>query len=252
MKKILSSFVVIVCILLFIFGAISGVTQTVKNIRNNFSLGPIILLGIGLIIFAIYRLYKSYLANNLKTKLSKYNFSNNYDLLSPDAMLTHIFSIQADLKIEKQYQISHSPEANYVKEILKLFSEDLTEKYWQNKLVINYNHARLNDKEYFIFQLERFLSSNNNYLDSNGSFSYKLKKDLYNKKCIDYRDTQFSNWTYELTDISITYHKLLYICIRYCQYNQSINKILKPELYQRALSIAKDALDTKKVDVMVR
>lgn len=252
MKKFLSSLFVIVCILLLILGTVSGVMQTVENIRNNFSWYPIILLGIGLTIFAIYRLYKSYLVNNLKTKLSKYNFSYNYESLSPDAMLTHIFSIQSELNIEKQYQISHSPETNYAKEILKIFSEDLTEKYWRSELFINYNHAKLNDKEYFIFQLEQFLSSNNNWLDEGCSISYKLKKDLYNKRCIEYRDTRFSNWTYELTDISITYHKLLYICIRFCQYDKPINKILKPELYQRSLSMAKDALDTKKIDVMIR
>ena len=252
MKKFTTTFIILICLLLFIFGTVTGVIQTFKNIQNNFSWYPIILLGISLTIFAIYRLYKSYLANDLKTKLSKYNFSYNYDSLSPDAMLTHIFSIQSELNIEKQYQISHSPETNYAKEILKIFSEDLTEKYWRSELFINYNHAKLNDKEYFIFQLEQFLSSNDNHLDESCSFSYKLKKDLYNKKCIEYRNNQFSNWTYELTDVSIAYHKLLYICIRYCQYNQSINKILKPELYQRSLSNTKDALDTKKINVMIR
>ena len=105
--------------------------------------------------------------------------------------------------IKSDYMITKEDERLIAQEILRIYQEELKEKYFKG-IAPYYGEATC--EEYFLSTFIEFLSRHECETDFNRNVMYKVKS---YKNCGCYGVDLFEA-TYELTDYAVVYHKLYY------------------------------------------
>lgn len=136
--------------------------------------------------------------------------------------------------IPKEYWVGRNDE--YVNEILCLYQEELSKKYFNGMIQPSSSVAKLKRQEYFMLTLCYFLSNHENDRELCGK-EMRTFKSRIDSKHGGYTDT------YSLTDFGVAFFKLLYISTAVCVEKEQIIKICP----YFNLEGAKTILDTKEL-----
>ena len=205
---------------------------------------PFILVLLFIIGYCVYLLYKSYLKNELKNKISKINSSEHFKPID------QIFKMQSLFEIEEKHKLSSPEEIENIKKILICFTNELNSDFWEDRLYLNYNLSHLDYKEYFTLQLYYFLLEN--HLNKKDLFFHKCRIDMYYVETVWYNENGCVDYIYNLTDFAVAYHKLFLLCTLFCENNNRILKIL-PFLSNKTKSKSIiETLERGKMDVIRR
>lgn len=203
---------------------------------------PIILILLFILGTCLYKLYGYYLKNDLFEKISFILESKfHYNLTLKDYILT----FQEKIQLTENYIIAPE-DIETINKILEVYKNNLSHKFHTKKLTLTHKLSMLDDKEYFCLSLYNFLLKNK--LSDHISFSSD-KIRMYAVLEIEYHSQMAYNRIYQLTDFAIVYYKLLLICNMYCLQN---NKIKKTGIILNQIKDFKEAIDTRKIEVIMR
>lgn len=182
------------------------------------------------------------------TMYSKNKLSNNISWLQNTDLSDVIHKQQLHLNIEKQYQFIQKSEKENLIKILNLFKKEISDYYLSDRLLLKLEFMQLNETEYFMYLLLRFLLSND--VDNNRIFFHEYGVEMYKEILVlDSGDTHRDS-IYTLTDFSKSYYKLFAIVLTYCENNKNIlNAVPHIARYNRSEQI-KEILNKDEFEVI--
>ena len=143
------------------------------------------------------------------------------------------------LNVEERYKIDTS-ETTFAEEILKVFQDEMKNRYICGYYTVDYFNAKMSFPDYFMFYFEKFLSDK-----SDMTFNGKTMSTVIEKKT-------FGWGSYEeicdITDCGIVYYKLFYLARMYCANSKYLTNPKNAETRNNCydFDIIKGKIDNKK------
>ena len=122
-------------------------------------------------------------------------------------LLDYVNKSCSELNIEEQCKIDAS-ETTFAEEILKVFQDEMKERYIGGYYTVDYFNAKMSFPDYFMFYFEKFLSDK-----SDMTFNGKTMSTVIEKKTFEWGAYEE---ICDITDFGIVYYKLFYFSRLYC------------------------------------
>ena len=160
------------------------------------------------------------------------------NLPSRGNLLDEIIYKQQDLGIQKEYRLDlrdNKTEIEHTKEILEVFKQYISEKYFGGYLSNSLKIRNLQADWYFVYSLFKFSGEYSKY------DNYKLRDKIYK---YEFSDGSYN--TYSLTDYGRTFYKIYLFSLLYVEsnpYTRKLYEYIDPKLKEGL----KSYLDSNKV-----
>ena len=163
-----------------------------------------------IVAFLIYKCYKHYITEKIRSRISCWLVENSADLLD-------YIQVKCIGKIiEDRYLITTQAERNIAFEIIKAYQKEMKNKYIRGLYTVNWKYARMSYSEYFMCYFAFYLKDHNDLFFGQNAMYSGLSKHYFNEIHYDEKCT--------ITDYGITYNKLYYMVVLFCEKSAYLNK----------------------------